>query len=170
MNLSHHQKRYDIFQLKIVTYPHPITDMPKCVRHCIPWPSAWQYVKRQCWFGKHWPFMHISKHRTYMFLILQKLSRTLRSLGFGLSRETFANFLRVSVLVSENLVSKKKSRFWFQRIRSRKKVSVSVSKNLVSDKKCHFQFRKKKPRYRFRSRFCYSHLVTPECSFLDHIS
>ena len=156
MNFSHPQKRYDIFQLKIVTYPHPITDMPKCVWHCIPWPSAWQYVKRQCWFGKHWPFMHISKHRTYMFLILQKLSRTLRSLGFGLSRETFANFLRVSVLVSENLVSEKKSRFWFRRIRFWKKVSVSVSE--------------KKPRYRFRLRFCYRHLVAPECSFLDHIS
>ena len=82
--------------------------------------------------------MHISKHRTYMFLILQKLSRTLRSLGFGLSRETFANFLRVSVLVSENLVSKKslgfgfrelglgkKYRFQFRKIRSRRRTSES---------------------------------------------
>ena len=71
---------------------------------------------------------------------LQKLSRILRSLGFGLSLETVANFWyryrfwriwsreksigfgfgefgfgkKVSVLVSENLVSEKKSRYWFQ--------------------------------------------------------
>ena len=38
---------------------------------------------------------------------LQKLSRILRSLGFGLSLETFANFCRVSVSVSKNLVSEK---------------------------------------------------------------
>ena len=38
----------------------------------------------------------------------------LRSLGFGLGLETFANFWRVSVLVLENLVSGKKSRFWFR--------------------------------------------------------
>ena len=70
----------------------------------------------------------------------------LRSLGFGLGLETFANFLRVSVSVSENLVSEKKSRYRFQKmwyrkksigfgfgkIWSRKKVSVSVSENLVS--------------------------------------
>ena len=62
--------------------------------------------------------------------------------------ETFANFLRVSVSVSENLVSEKKSRFRFRRIWSggksicfgfgefglRKKVSLSVSENLVSKK------------------------------------
>ena len=44
-------------------------------------------------------------------------------LGF----ETFANFLRVSVSVSKNLVSEEKSRF--RKIWSRKKVSVSVSEN-----------------------------------------
>merc|ERR1711973_602353 len=46
-------------------------------------------------------------------------------LGF----ETFANFLRVSVSVSENLVSEKK-------------VSVSVSENLVSEKKSRYRFQK----------------------------
>ena len=67
-------------------------------------------------------------------------------LGF----ETFANFLRVSVSVSENLVlekslyfrklrlEKKKSRF--RKIWSKKKVSVSVSENLVSENKSRFQF------------------------------
>ena len=72
----------------------------------------------------------------------------LKSLGFGLGLETFANFWKVSVLVSENLVSEKKSHIWFRNIWSRKKsislgfgefglgkkVSVSVLKNLVSEK------------------------------------
>ena len=40
----------------------------------------------------------------------------LRSFGFGLGLKTFANFLRVSVSVSENLVSEKKSRYRFQKI------------------------------------------------------
>ena len=67
----------------------------------------------------------------------------LKLLGF----KTFANFFRVSVSVSENLVSEKKSRFRFRKVWSRKKslgfgfgkfgivkkVSVSVSiKILVS--------------------------------------
>ena len=77
----------------------------------------------------------------------------LRRLGLGLGLETFAKFLRVSVLVSKNLVSEKKSlfRFW---------------KNLVSEKSIGFAFGKfglgrkvsvsekfglgKKSRYRFR--------------------
>ena len=63
-------------------------------------------------------------------------------LGF----ETFANFLRVSVSVSENLVSEKKSRFRFR-------------KYLVSEKSLGFGFGKfglgkfglgKKFRFRFR--------------------
>ena len=53
----------------------------------------------------------------------------LRSLGFGLGLKTFANFLRVSVSVSENVVSEKKYRFRFR-------------KNLVSEKKYRFWFRK----------------------------
>ena len=65
----------------------------------------------------------------------------LRSLGFGLGLETFANFLRVSVSVSENVVSEKKYRFRFR-------------KNLVSEKSLGFGFRKfgigKKSRFRFR--------------------
>ena len=65
---------------------------------------------------------------------LQKLSRILRSLGFGRGLETFANFCRVLLLVSENLVLEKKSHIWFRKIWSRKKVSVSVSENLVSEK------------------------------------
>ena len=47
--------------------------------------------------------------------------KMLRSLGLGLGLETFAKFLRVSVSVSKNLVSEKKSRFRFR-------------KNLVSEK------------------------------------
>ena len=50
----------------------------------------------------------------------------LRSLGLGFGLKTFAKFLRVSVLVSKNLVSEKKS--WFQ-------------KNLVSEKSLGFGFR-----------------------------
>ena len=74
------------------------------------------------------------------------LQKMLRSLGLGLGLETFAKFLRVSVSVFKNLVSKKKSRFWFRKnlvsgkslgfgfgkIWSRKKVTVSFSENLVS--------------------------------------
>ena len=45
--------------------------------------------------------------------------------------ETFANFLRVSVSVSENLVSEKKFWFRFRKIWYREKVSVSVSVKTV---------------------------------------
>ena len=51
--------------------------------------------------------------------------KMLRSLGLGLGLETFAKFLRVSVSVSKNLVSEKKSRFRFW-------------KNLVSEKSLGF--------------------------------
>ena len=54
----------------------------------------------------------------------------LRSLGFGLGLETFANFLRVSV--SENLVSERS--IGFGKFGLRKKVSFLVSKHLVSEK------------------------------------
>ena len=55
----------------------------------------------------------------------------LRSLGLGLGLETFAKFLRVSVLVSKNLVSEKS--LGFGKFGIVKKVSVSVSvKILVS--------------------------------------
>ena len=47
--------------------------------------------------------------------------KMLISLGLGLGLETFAKFWRVSVLVSKNLVSEKKSRFRFRKIWSRKK-------------------------------------------------
>ena len=56
--------------------------------------------------------------------------------------ETFANFLVVSVSVSENLVSKKKSRYRYRKIKSRKKVSVSVSTDLVSLEKSRYWYRK----------------------------
>ena len=59
-------------------------------------------------------------------------------LGF----ETFSKSLRVSVSVSENLVSKKSLGFGFEKNWSLKKVSVSVSENLVSEKKSRFRFRK----------------------------
>ena len=84
-----------------------------------------------------------------MFLILQKLSRILRSLGFDLGRETFANFWRVSVLFSENF-SENSLGFGLENLVSEKvlvsvpenlvlkKVSISVSENLVSKKKSHF--------------------------------
>ena len=52
---------------------------------------------------------------------LQKLSRILRSLSFGRGLETFSNFCRVLLLVSENLVLEKKSHIWFRKIWSRKK-------------------------------------------------
>ena len=55
--------------------------------------------------------------------------KMLRSLGLGLGLETFANFLRVSVSVSKNLVSGKKSRFRYR-------------KNLVSEKSLGFGFGK----------------------------
>ena len=104
--------------------------------------------------------------------------KMLRSLGLGLGLETFAKFLRVSVSVSKNLVSEKKSRFRFRKklvsekslgfgfgklglgrkvsvsVSAKfglgKNVSVSVSENLVSEKKS---------RYRFRSKFWYRHSV-----------
>ena len=61
------------------------------------------------------------------------MSNILRSLGFGLGLETFANFWRVSVLVSENLVLEKSLGFGFGKFGLGKKVSVSVSlKILVS--------------------------------------
>ena len=41
--------------------------------------------------------------------------KMLRSLGLGLGLETFSKFLRVSVSVSKNLVSEKKSRFRFRK-------------------------------------------------------
>ena len=53
----------------------------------------------------------------------------LRSLGLGLGLKTFAKFLRVSVSVSKNLVSEKKSRFLFR-------------KNLVLEKSLGFGFGK----------------------------
>ena len=43
----------------------------------------------------------------------EDLSRILRSLGFSFGHETFANFWRVSVSVSENLVSEKSLGFGF---------------------------------------------------------
>ena len=64
----------------------------------------------------------------------------MKSLGFGLGLETFANFWRVLVSVSENLVSEKSLGFGFRKFGLGKKVSVSVLENLVSDKK--FRFRK----------------------------
>ena len=100
----------------------------------------------------------------------------LRSLGLGLGLETFVKFLRVSVSVSDNLVSEKKTRFWFRKnLVSEKslgfgfgkfglgrKVSVSVPEKFCLGKKSRFQkiwYRKKKSQYRFRSKFWYRHSV-----------
>ena len=64
---------------------------------------------------------------------------TFRFRNFSVSKllgfETFAKSLRVSVSVSENLVSEKKSRFRFRNNLVSEKVSVSVSENLVSENK-----------------------------------
>ena len=82
--------------------------------------------------------------------------KMLRSLGLGLGLETFAKFLRVSVSVSKNLVSEKKSRFRFRKnLVSEKslgfgfgkfglgrKVSVSVSEKFGLGKKSRFRFQK----------------------------
>ena len=66
----------------------------------------------------------------------------LRSFGFGLGLETFANFLRVSVSVSENLVSEKKSRYRFQKIWYWKKsLGIGFGK-LGIGKKSRYRFRK----------------------------
>ena len=46
---------------------------------------------------------------------LQKLSRILKSLSFSLGLETFANFWRVSISVSENLVLEKSMCFGFRK-------------------------------------------------------
>ena len=71
---------------------------------------------------------------------LQKLSRILKSLGFGLGLETFTKFWRVlvSVLVSENLDSEKSNGFGFGEFGLGKKVSVLVLENLVSEKSLGF--------------------------------
>ena len=65
--------------------------------------------------------------------------KMLRSLGLGLGLETFAKFVRVSVLVSKNLASEKSLGFGFGKFWSRKK--VSVSENLVSEENYRFRFR-----------------------------
>jgi len=65
--------------------------------------------------------------------------------------ETFANFLKVSVSVSENLVSEKKSRFRFRKTLVSEK-SLGFGKFGLG-KKSRFRkiwFRKKKSRFRFR--------------------
>ena len=58
-----------------------------------------------------------------------------------LGLKTFANFLRVSVSVSENLVSEKSLGIGFGIFGIGKKVSVSVSENLVSEKSLGIGFR-----------------------------
>ena len=71
---------------------------------------------------------------------LQKLSKIFKSLGFGLGLKTFANFWRILVSVSENLVSGKKSRFRCRTIWFGEKVLASVSLKLVSEKSVRFGF------------------------------
>jgi len=64
--------------------------------------------------------------------------KMLRSLGIGPGLETFAKFLRVPVLVSDNLVSEKSLGFSFGKIWSRKKVTVLVSEKLGIGKRYRF--------------------------------
>ena len=101
-------------------------------------------------------------NRNYQFMAEIDISVS-KLLGF----QTFAKSLRVSVSVSENLVSEKKSWFRFRKnLVSEKSIGfgefglgkkVSFSENLVSEKSIGFSFRKfgfrKKSRYRFRSTF-----------------
>ena len=70
----------------------------------------------------------------------EDLWRILRSFGFGL--QTFPNFLEGFDIGFREFGLGEKSPFWFWRIWSRKKISVSVSENLVSEKKSWFRFRK----------------------------
>ena len=56
-----------------------------------------------------------------------------KSLGIGIRK--FGLVRKVSVSVSKNLVSDKKSLYRYREIWSRKKVSVLVSENLVSEKR-----------------------------------
>ena len=102
------------------------------------------------------------------------MSRILRSLGFGLGLETFANFWRVSVSDRENW-SCKKSRFWFRKIWSQKKIIGFGFRDLVSEEKYWFRFQKiwsrkkvtvlenlvseKKYRYHLRLKFWYRYSV-----------
>ena len=85
-------------------------------------------------------FLEENQRRKRRKIFGEDLSRILRSLGFGFGLETFANFWRVSVSVSENLVSEKILGFGFGEFSLGKK--VSVSENLVSGKKSRFWFRK----------------------------
>ena len=71
---------------------------------------------------------------------LQKLSRILRGLGFGLDRETFANLWRVSV--SENLVLEKSLSFGFRKFGLRKKYRFRFRRVWSQKKSIGFGFRK----------------------------
>ena len=70
----------------------------------------------------------------------EDLWRILRSFGFGL--QTFPNFLEGFDIGFREFGLGEKSPFWFWRIWSRKKISVSVSENLVSEKKSWFRFQR----------------------------
>ena len=103
----------------------------------------WRRRKRRKTFEKeNIFFLEENQRRKRRKIFGEDLSRILRSLGFGFGLETFANFWRVSVSVSENLVSEKILGFGFGEFSLGKKVSVSVSENLVSGKKSRFWFRK----------------------------
>ena len=86
-------------------------------------------------------FIKVRTQKSFITFSLIKLSgplvaecdiSVLKLLGF----ETFANFLRV--LVSENLVAEKKSRFW--KIRSRNKSLSFDFRKFALGKKSQFQF------------------------------
>ena len=87
-------------------------------------------------------FLEENQRRKRRKIFGEDLSRILRSLGFGFGLETFANFWRVSVSVSENLVSEKSIGFDFGEFGLGKKVSVSVSEIFALGKKSWFWFRK----------------------------
>ena len=132
-----HTEQRDLWETHLKKYGR--VDVPRTLKSYI-WPSN----AKQCYrvlYTRDWHFgFETSRFRNFC--------QFFEGIGFGFGK--FGIGKKVSVSVSENLVSEKKSRYRFRKIWYRKKVSVSVSENLVSEKKS---------RYRFRSKFWYRHSV-----------
>ena len=74
--------------------------------------------------------------------ITPKICKDIEKSWFRSRSRDFCQFLEGFGIGFGKFGLRKKSRFWFRKIWSRKKVLVSVSENLVSDKKYRFRFRK----------------------------